>query len=259
MRAAEHALLLACVVLAGCVHLVPAPEGAIETDRAAAELAWARVLERRVDDRGRVDFEGLARDRTDLDRFVSWVYAVSPGTRPELFATRGEVLAYHLNAYNALAMYSVIAAGRPRSLSEYGLIRFFYLRRVVVGGEAMSLYRYENEIIRPLGEERVHFALNCMAVSCPRLPRLPFRAATLETALTAGTRSFLADPRHVSVDSERRVVHLSTILKFYPKNFLTRTPTLINYVNGHRGTPVPGAYTVEFAPYDWTVAGQIGP
>ena len=38
----------------------------------------------------------------------------------------------------------------------------------------MSLYTLENDVIRPLGDERVHFALNCMVVSCPRLPRVAF-------------------------------------------------------------------------------------
>ena len=252
-------LAFVIALLAGCAQLVPAPEGAAPIDRAIAESAWARVLERRVDDRGRVDFAGLERDRADLDRFVSWVYAVGPNNRPELFATRADVLAYHINAYNALAMYSVLAAGRPRSLSEYGLVRFFYLRRVAVGGEATSLYRYENEVIRPLGEERVHFALNCMAVGCPRLPRRPFGAATLEAALAAESRRFLDDPRNVSVDPVRRVVWLSAILEFYPEDFLSKAPSLIDYVNGRRGTPVPMAYKVEFVRYDWTVADQTAP
>ena len=48
-----------------------------------------------------------------------------------------------------------------------------------VGGKTISLYKLENDVIRPLGEERVHFALNCMVVSCPRLPRAAFSAAAL--------------------------------------------------------------------------------
>ena len=250
---------LAGAVLAGCAQLVPAPEGAAFSDRAAAEAAWARVLERRVDDRGRVDFEGLERDRADLDRFVSWVYAIGPNNRPELFGSRAEVLAYHLNAYNALAMYSVLAAGLPRSLSEYGLIRFFYLRRVAIGGEAMSLYRYENEVIRPLGDERVHFALNCMAASCPRLPRKPFRASTLDAALAEETRRFLDEPRNVALDAARCKVGLSEIFNFYPEDFLAKAPSLIAYVNLHRSMPVPARCDVEFIGYDWTVANQVRP
>ena len=251
--------LLAFALLTGCAQLVPAPERAPEPQRAEAEAAWGRVLERRVDERGRVDFAGLEHDRADLDRFVSWVYTVGPGNRPELFASRAEVIAYHLNAYNALALYSVIAAGTPRSLSEYGLIRFFYLRRVAVGGETMSLYRYENEVIRPLDEERVHFALNCMAVSCPRLPRTPFRASTLETMLASEAKRFVDEPRNVAVDTARRKVRLSAIFDFYPEDFLARAASLIGYVNAHRSIPVPADYGVEFAGYDWTVAAKAIP
>ena len=247
------------IFCAGCAQLVPAPDGAAEADRAAAESAWARVLDQRVDEGGRVDFAGLERERADLDRFVSWVYAVGPNNRPELFASRADLLAYHLNAYNALAMYSVLAAGRPRSLSEYGLVRFFYLRRIAVGGVAMSLYRYENEIIRPLGEERVHFALNCMAASCPRLPRTPFRAATLEAALAVETRRFLDEPRNVAPDTARRKVRLSAIFNFYPEDFPAGAPGLIAYVSARRSAPVPADYGVEFADYDWTVADRTVP
>ncbi len=250
---------LPLALLAGCAQLVPAPERAPETDRAQAEAAWARVLDRHVDDRGRVAFGTLERDRADLDRFVSWVYAVGPNNRPDLFPGRADRLAFHINAYNALAMYSVLAAGRPRSLSEYGLLRFFYLRRVQVGGEAMSLYRYENEVIRPLGEERVHFALNCMALSCPRLPRVPFRAPALEDSLAAEARRFFAEGRNVEVDHARRVVRLSAILDFYPEDFLARAPNLIDYVNLYRGGPLPAQYRVEFLDYDWTVSGREAP
>ena len=251
--------ILICIVFAGCAQLVPAPEREPDADRAAAESAWARVLERSVDERGRVDFAGLERDRADLDRFVSWVYAVGPNNRPELFATRAEVLVYHLNAYNALAMYSVLAAGRPRSLSEYGLLRFFFLRRIAVGGEAMSLYHYENQVIRPLGEERVHFALNCMAVSCPRLPRTPFHAATLEAALAAETQRFLDEPRNVAVDAARRKLRLSAIFDFYPADFRAKASGLAAYVNARRSAPVPADYGVEYIDYDWTVADRAAP
>jgi hypothetical protein len=246
-------------LLAGCAQLVPAPEGAATTDRVEAEAAWARVLERHVDERGRVDFAALERDGADLDRFVSWVYAVGPNNRPELFPTRTDVLAYHINAYNALAMYNVLAAGRPRSLSEYGLFRFFYLRRVMVGAAPISLYAYENDVIRPLGEERVHFALNCMASSCPRLPRMPFRAATLEAVLADEARRFFAEPRNLALDAARGIVRLPAILDWYREDFLAKAPSLTAYVNRHRAAPIPEHYAVEFHPYDWTVADRNVP
>jgi hypothetical protein len=44
----------------------------------------------------------------------------------------------------------------------------FYLRTFTVGRKSISLYKFENDLIRPLGEERVHFALNCMVSSAAR-------------------------------------------------------------------------------------------
>jgi hypothetical protein len=199
---------------------------------------------------------GLARERADLDSFVAWVYAVGPNNRPALFPTRSHVLAYHLNAYNALAMYNVLERGIPASLGGLEKINFFALRKLKVGAVQLSLYAYENDVIRPLGEERAHFALNCMVRGCPRLPRTPFRAADLERQLGAEAQRFLGEPRNVRLDPARRVVQLSEILKFYSEDFLAKAPSLIAYVNRYRAEKIPEDYEVAFIPYDWTVNRQ---
>lgn len=245
----------AVVWLAACAQLVPAPQAG-PVARPEAEASWARVLDRFVDGAGRVDFHALAGQRTDLDRYVAWVYLNGPNNRPELFSGRTDVMAFHLNAYNALAMYSVLEAGVPRSLSSYGLLEFFWLREVAVGGASISLYRYEKDVIRPLGDARVHFALNCMAASCPRLPRRPFRAQSLDADLDREARRFLAESRNVQVDAERRVVRLSEIFDFFPEDFLAQAPSLVAYVNRYREPDIPPDYAIEFIPYDWSVARQ---
>ncbi len=254
MLARLGAVCAVALALGGCATTVPAPR--IETPAAAPIDAWTRVLERFVDERGRVDFDALARDRGDLDRYVAWVYTVGPDNAPTLFPTRAHVLAYHLNAYNALAMYNVIEDGIPATLAGPKKVDFFALRRLRVGGAPLSLYAYENDVIRSLGDERVHFALNCMVVGCPRLPRAPFDAATLEAALERETRFFFAEPRNLEVDPARRAVRMSEILDFYPEDFLARSPSLVAYVNRYRSPPIPADYRVEFIPYDWTINRQ---
>ncbi len=221
-----------------------------------ARETLARVLDRYVDDQGRIDFASLAGNRVDLDRYVAWVHAIGPRNHPELFPARSDVLAYHINAYNALAMLGVIDVGMPQSLGGLRKLTFFYLREVKVGGDAMSLYAYENKVIRPLGEERVHFALNCMAAGCPRLPRLPFDAKTLDTDLEREAKKFFNEDRNVEADAARRVVRFSQILDFYPSDFLAKAPSLIAYANRYRTSQIPADYRVEFIPYDWTVNRQ---
>ncbi len=259
MRALAGAVALA--LLAGCAA-VPRPPvaGAAPTSAPAAPPydAWARVLAKHVDGAGRVDFAGVAKDRADLDRFVAYVYDTGPRTAPQLFPTRAHVLAYHLNAYNALAMYKVVETGIPETLAGLRKVGFFALGKVRVDGEPVSLYAYQNEVIRPLGEPRVHFALNCMVVSCPRLPREPFLAERLEAQLEQETRAFFAEPRNVAVDERARTVRLSEILDFYPADFLAAAPSLVAYVNRYRSPPVPPDYAVGFIPYDWTINRQPG-
>ena len=238
------------------VLLVAVLGRAVAAPAARTDDAWATVLSRFVDDQGRVDFRGLARDGRDLDAAVANVAAIAPGNAPDAFPTPADRLAFHVNAYNALAMEHVVRRGIPRRLSLLGRLGFFVLSRVTVGGRSVSLYDYETDVIRPLGDERVHFALNCMSVSCPRLPRVPFHAASLDRELDAAARGFFAQARNVQVDDVRHVVRLSSILSFYKADFLAHAPTLADYVNRYRAEPVPVGYRVEFIPYDWTVNVQ---
>lgn len=257
---ARAIVLVAALLISACATVAP-PVGptAAEGDTGREPVAaWTRVLERFVDAQGRVDFDGLARERTDLDRYVAWIYRTGPNNRPELFPTRNHELAYHLNAYNALAMYNVLDSGVPATLAGAHKLGFFVLRRLQVGGTSMSLYAYENDVIRLLGEPRVHFALNCMSVGCPRLPREPFRADQLDGQLDRETRYFFGEPRNVRVDRAMRTLYLSEILDFYSKDFLAQAATLEAYVNRYRAGAerVPEDYTVYFIPYDWTINRQ---
>lgn len=222
----------------------------------AATAEWAQVLEQFVNDTGQIAFHELAEDRDNLDRFVAWVGEVSPETHPERFPTAADVLAYHINAYNALSMQGVLAAELPKSLGGLRKYHFFGLRQFVVGGRNLSLYTYENDVIRKLGEPRVHFALNCMSISCPRLPREPFKSSKLETQLERETRAFFMEPRNVTVDTGARRVTLSKILDFYEEDFVNSAGSLIAYANRYLPTTIPAAFTVRFFSYDWGVNYQ---
>jgi hypothetical protein len=243
--------VVAAATLAGCATLVPAPSLPERADAAAALAAYARVLEHFVDDRGQVRFRALERDRHDLDTYVRYV----ADTPLEGLRERSERLAHLINSYNALSMYNVIESGIPASHAGLAKVVFFYNRKLVIGGVPLSLYDYENRVIRPLGEPRVHFALNCSAVSCPVLPRKPFTAAGLEAELERETRAFFARPENFRVDREARRVNLSEILRFYAEDFVPgHASSLVAYANRYAAQPAPEGFEVRFTPYDWTIA-----
>jgi len=235
------------------------PAHAAPASPAEAGDLWSQVVTQFVDEQGRTNFEALAADRSALDEFVAYVERVSPATAPELFPRRADVLAYHLNAYNALAMRGVIDEGVTDGFNSFFKRQlFFRWRKITVGGRSMSLSAYENEVIRPLGEPRVHFALNCMVRSCPRLPQSAFNADELETQLEAAAHEFLNDPRNIRVDAAAREVWLSAIFDFYERDFAPdgKREGLIEYVNRYRSEPIDLGLAVKFMPYDWTLNRQ---
>jgi hypothetical protein len=222
----------------------------------AWQMTWTQVLKRHVDTTGKIDFAGLASDRTGLEDVVKFIAAVDPVSAPARFPTAASRLAYYIDAYNALAMYGVLDAGVPERFGWLGRIRFFYLRKFVIGGRSISLYSLEDDVIRPMGDPRVHFALNCMSVSCPRLPQAAFTTDGLDHELDAAAREFVSEDRNLHVDRTRREVTLSAIFQFYTKDFLAKAPSLIAYVDLYRADPVPPDYKVLFATYDWTINTQ---
>ncbi len=217
------------------------------------ESLWTKVLTEHVDEQGHIDFLAFKRKHDDLDRVVAFIAAADPISQLQLFPTRQSRLAYYINAYNALAMYGVVDAGVPNSLGGFRKFTFFYLRTFTVGGKSISLYNFENDVIRPLGDERVHFALNCMVVSCPRLPRVAFTADKIDPQLDAAAREFVNSAKNVRAEPAKGEVWLSAIFDFYTKDFLARAPSLIDYVNRYRADQIPPTFKVHFLDYDWSV------
>ena len=254
--------LFAVVLLAllgGCSTLVSAP-AAPASSAATAQAAWARVLATYVNERGEVDFDALAGDRRDLDRVVRYVADTPLNDLPD----EQDRLAHMINAYNALSMYNVLASGIPATHAGWNKVSFFFLRRLEVGGQAMSLYSFENDVIRPFAraraDPRVHFALNCSGLSCPVLPRVPFTGKAIDTELERESRAFFTRPENLRVDPATRTVWFNEILRFYTEDFVpVPARSLVEYANRYVPQPIARDYAVRFTPYDWTIANSRRP
>lgn len=220
---------------------------------------WSYVLEHYVDEQGRTDFKALSKDIAPLENVVSFVGFASPSMTPKLFDTPQKVMAYHINAYNALAMYGVIEEGIPNGFTNFfSRAGFFKFRDVVIGGKVTNLYDYENEVIRPLNEPRAHFALNCMVKDCPRLPQQPFYPDTLDETLEQATYEFFSKKRHFYLDNEKKRAYVSEILDFYTEDFVPsgKAKDLPQYINQYLKTPIPKGYKLRFIDYDWRINAQ---
>jgi hypothetical protein len=250
--------------LTTCIFMAVA---AVETPTSAAEVFshgdWSALLTRHVDDRGLVDYRGFAGDRGALDAYLARLAKISPDSDPGAFPTPRHALAYWLNAYNALVVRGVLDRGIDTpSVWGDGLfgIGFFTAKRGVLGGRTVDLKGLEDDVVRArFRDPRVHAALNCASISCPRLPREAFDGETLDGRLDAAMREFVAAERNVAVDATARTVTLSKIFDWFDDDFLdaerargAKNPSVIGYVNRYR-TPerqIPADLRVVHRAYD---------
>ncbi len=259
----KHAIAMALILAIG---LITAPllaraqtvQAESPADVDAIMEVYGRVLQAFVDDQGRIDFVGMSEDRDDLNQVVAFVQAISPRNRPDLFPTREHELAYWINAYNAISMHTIIEDDFPDNLGGFKLVRYFIWQKVTVGGEEVSLNDLEREWILPLNEARVHFALNCMVVDCPILPRVPFKADTLEEDLEAAAVFFFNEPRNLVYDAERGRVTLNEIIDFFDFDFEREAGSVLAYVQRYSPVELPDDTRVRYRDYNWDVNYQPG-
>ena len=235
--------------------------------------AFTDVLEDVV--RGaRVDYAALEASRSGLDRYLERLAAVEPATLAA--ASRDARLAFWINAYNACMLRLVVdhypieegggllqrvknlVADRP-SNSVWQIDDTFTRHHCPVAGEPRSQDEIEHEIIRPMGEPRIHFAVNCAAVSCPSLDDQAYTADELDAQLERQVRRFMATPRHFALEenADGPVLRLNKVLDWYKEDF-GGVDGLVAFfrerVEGARRALLDDpALEVRFREYDWTL------
>lgn len=172
-----------------------------------------------------------------MPRLVSW--------RPEEAAR----LAALINHYHRL-----VRAAPPRRNTRLGFVRYFFLARHACDGERLTLWQLEARI-RRFGDPRVHFALNCGAVSCP--PIRTYEAAQLDVQLELATRAYLSSPAALRIDVANGSVALSRIFRWYRREF----GEPLAFVAAHCDAPTRAALealgphpNITYLAWDWTPA-----
>lgn len=228
------------------------------------EALYARLLERHTratDDlaRTRVDYQALARsdDWRRLLRNVS-------RTDPAALASRAERLAYWINVYNILAIDVVVQHRPVESIRDVG--SFFRpvwkVEAGLVAGRPVTLHEIEHQILRPMGDPRIHAAIVCASLSCPALRREPWTAGRLEAQFDDTLRAWMADRRKgLAVDRAAGVVTLSKIFDWFAGDF-AEAGGVLAFVARH--APAQDAAwlashgddaALRYFDYDWSLNG----
>lgn len=252
------AALVLPLLLPGCFRVVKprAPQTERPAPGAFPHGLLTAALRGHVTPEGLVDYKALQTDREELDAFLGFVALVSPESNPELFPTRWDELAYYINAYNGLAIGGVLDRPGLNSVIDHK-VDFFYYTRYRIGGRKLDLYRLENGVVRPTYDDpRIHFALNCQSIGCPRLPQEAFPVDGLDAYLDEMSEEFVTHPDKVRVDDDG-TVHVSELFSWYAEDF-EATGGPVGFVAKYRDDVEPDAPRGDDITYDWSLIAQPG-
>jgi hypothetical protein len=217
------------------------------SDQTHGTSAWAEFLSIHVNASGLVDYAAAKND----PNLLALVAHLSK-TDAEKLTDSNERAAFWINAYNALAIYGVTLRlpDDKQGQDAFSVIDqpidglapskgFFEGIRFLVGGQRLSLDDIERKILlrqwgglddneRHLFEQlapnqadpRIHFALVCCAVGCPKLQREAFASDRLDEQLDRATSEFFTDEKRSKFDQSNKKWEVSELIQWYQADFV---------------------------------------
>lgn len=226
---------------------------------------WDALLRMYVDEKGNVNYAAWKQSATDvqtLDAFLSHLSTANPSA-PAKPAAR---LAFWINAYNAVTIKGILREYPTSSIRNHTakLLGYNIWKDLLltVGGKPYSLDQMEHEVLRKMGEPRIHAAIVCASRSCPRLLAEAYTAERLDEQLTLNTKVFFANPGNFRYDPTRRTFQLSSILEWFAEDFgsdqAAQLRTISPYLPSRDAydAAIANSVSVSYLDYDWGLNDQ---
>lgn len=172
------------------------------------------LLSKYVSSTGLADYRNFKKDEKLLDSYLE-LLKQNPPNRSD---SKNEKLAYWINAYNAFTIKLILQNYPVRSIQNIENGKAWDKIWINIGGKNYSLNNIEHDIIRKqFNDPRIHFALNCSALSCPPLLNHAYEGSKLEAQLEQQSHSFINNPKYNQLTKAE--LKLSMIFKWYQDDF----------------------------------------
>lgn len=216
---------------------------------------WDSLLKDHVAENGAVDYKGIQKDSVRFQKYLDLLSSAHPNKKNW---TRDEQLAYWINAYNAFTIELILKHYPLKSIKDIKSgIPFvsdtWTIEFIDIEGATYNLNNIEHGIIRPnFKEPRIHFAVNCASISCPKLRREAYTAEKLEQQLTTATEEFLRTEnknKFISPDKAK----VSKLFDWFKGDFKKVSPSVVSFINQYAPMQLNKDADLEFMEYDWNL------
>ncbi len=256
---------------------------AVEEDEEFSYEEYDTVLKTYVDLKGKVSYRELKENKNEMEAFLDELEKL----KPEDYQSWNDEqkIALWINAYNALTLKAILdhyplkeSSFRTRKYPRNSIRQISGVWDKIkfpVMGKEITLDHIEHKILRrEFNEPKIHMALVCAARGCPPLRQEPYKAEMLKDQLDDQTRRFLSSDKNFLINKEQRLVYLSSIFKWYGKDFIEsfkpatgfkghkrRIKAVLNFISAYlkeedRRFLKAGSYKIKYFNYDWTLNEQ---
>jgi len=208
---------------------------------------WDALLKKHVSAGGNVNYDGFKSSQAELDSYLTLLKENVPSST----WSKEETMAYWINAYNAFTIKLILNHSPINSIMKINNGKAWDLVFIKIGGKEYSLNNIEHDILRAKYKDpRIHFAVNCASVSCPKLRNRAFTATGLNQQLEEMSRSFVNNSSKNSISSDHIVV--SQLFNWYKGDF-TMQGSVIDFLNKYSKTKINSDASIQFKEYNWNL------
>ncbi len=225
---------------------------------------WDGLLKAYVNAQGEVNYAAWHRSPQAIAQLDAYLAHLSMA-EPSLKASREATFAFWVNAYNAVTIKGILREYPTTSIKKHTPVIGYNIWKhllLQVGDQQISLNDMEHKVLRKMGDPRIHFAIVCASISCPRLLNEAYQPKTLEEQLTRNTQQFFTVDRNFRIDLSSKTVYLSSILKWFASDFganqAAQLRTLAPYLptDAARQLAATPGVRVKYISYDWNLNKQ---
>jgi hypothetical protein len=208
--------------------------------------------------------EWKAKDLPALDAYLDSARLC----KPEKLVSDKHRMVFWINVYNAWTLRSMLGFYPTTSILNHTLDKnnntygIWKQNPIKIAGNNYHLDGIEHQILRPMGDARIHFAIVCASGGCPPLRGEAFTVSRLNEQLDDNGRVFFSNKEKFKADLTNKSVSLSQIFKWFAKDFGADQSAVLKRLSSWvtdgeiKALMKSGKVKVKYLDYDWFINEQ---
>lgn len=227
----------------------------VSAQKAPSHQQWDKLLKKHVNTSGLVNYKGFIKDKAELDAYLKTL----SDNPPQSSWSQDDQKAFWINVYNAFTVSLIVQKYPVKSIKDiagkiYKINTPWDIQFIKIGTKTYDLNNVEHGILRKkYNDPRIHFALVCASISCPKLQRDAYTGVSVNTQLENAGKEFLNDRSKNNIATDK--ASLSKYFSWYAGDF-KQNGTMRDFINKYSVTKMNANTRISYLDYNWGLNEQ---